>query len=165
LHGRGRWCCAVRCGSSLNVWYLSRWLGYLYVCYVYVRVCFACVHGVRVSGSGIFTSEVGFLASVDDHTTSLPQHAIASACSHTVHPPLTSGWVLATCRLQANAPKSKKPSSHPFKQQTLKAWKPVLAPANVVPTFFGVGVSCCSSYADVATATQRCSTRHHQSPM
>jgi len=40
---------------------------------------------------------------------------------------------------EANNPKSRKPSAHPFKQQALKAWKPVLSPSNVVPTFFGVG--------------------------
>jgi hypothetical protein len=34
---------------------------------------------------------------------------------------------------------SKRPSNSKFKQQKLPAWKPVLTPSSVLPTFFGIG--------------------------
>lgn len=36
-------------------------------------------------------------------------------------------------------PQSKKPSGSKFKQQKLPAWKPVLTPTSVLPTFFAIG--------------------------
>lgn len=40
----------------------------------------------------------------------------------------------------ANQAGSRRPKDSAFKQQSLRAWKPVLTPSNVIPTFLGAGV-------------------------
>lgn len=40
-----------------------------------------------------------------------------------------------------NPPKTNRPSPHPFNQQRLKAWQPIMTPLAVILIFIAIGVS------------------------